>query len=69
VLTWKLLEVTCGRVTRHTDADVDKTIGPIWGDMCHHCKGDTWHARTTYMEGTTRGRHADREDNVVAWKI
>jgi hypothetical protein len=39
------------------------------GDTCHHCKGDTWHAHTTYMEGTTRGRHVDRVDDVVAWKI
>jgi hypothetical protein len=26
------------------------------GDMCHHCKGDTWHG----MKST-----ADREDDVV----
>jgi hypothetical protein len=39
------------------------------GDTCHHCKGDTWHACTTYMVGTTRGKYADREDDVAAWKI
>jgi hypothetical protein len=39
------------------------------GDMCHHCKGDTWQPHTTCMEGTPCGRPADREDDVAAWKI
>jgi hypothetical protein len=32
-----------GRMTGHTDADVDRTGGPTGSDTCHHCKGDTWH--------------------------
>jgi len=28
-----------------------------------------WHARTSYVAGMTRGKHADREDDVAYWKI
>jgi hypothetical protein len=37
--TWQLLEMTHGRLNRRTG----RQLGQSMGDMCHHCKGDTWH--------------------------
>jgi hypothetical protein len=31
------------------------------GDMCHHCKGDMWHARTDDVVGLTHGRFVMQE--------
>jgi hypothetical protein len=30
------------------------------GDMCYHCKGDTWHTRTTCMTGMDTWQVVDR---------
>jgi hypothetical protein len=49
VLMWQLLEVTCGRMTGHTDVDVDEQVDQFESDTCHHYKGDTWHIHTTYV--------------------
>jgi hypothetical protein len=29
------------------DVAYGQTAGPIMGDTCHHCKGDTWHGMTS----------------------
>jgi hypothetical protein len=33
------------------------------GDTCHHCKGDTWHADTTCVEGMKHGINTDWVDD------
>jgi hypothetical protein len=41
----------------------------MWKGQVDQSEGDTWHNRTTYVEGTKSGRHADRENDVAASKI
>jgi hypothetical protein len=31
--------------------DMDRQVDDSGSDMCHHCKGDTWHVRTVDVAG------------------
>jgi hypothetical protein len=65
------------------DVAYGQTVGPIMGDTCHHCKGDTWHGMTSAADSGrltvadtwqgdravgVRGRHVD-QSVIDTWQI